>query len=141
VALLAALLLLVGVQCFSPPVHITTTRSPIVSCLHLVGTNNNHEEEEEEDETTNKRRVLVEIMVWRSAAAAASLLLASPLPSLAAPPIAIIAEELGYFPVTNRNGDTVNVPKRVSRTSSSQAIDLAKHLQTVSTYTVNIYMY
>jgi hypothetical protein len=64
-----------------------------------------------------------------------TVLLASsslPPPSNAAPPIAIIAEELGYFPVTNRNGDTVYVPKRVRRTSSSQSIDLAKHLQNVS---------
>jgi hypothetical protein len=47
-----------------------------------------------------------------------------------APPIAIIAEELGYFPIT-KNGETVYVPKRVQRESSQQAIELAKHLQKV----------
>ena len=47
----------------------------------------------------------------------------------AAPPIAIIAEELGYFPVTNTAGETVYVPKRVQRESSQQAIELARRLQ------------
>lgn len=46
----------------------------------------------------------------------------------AAPPIAVIAEELGYFPVTNANGDTVYVGKRVARESSQQAQDLADYL-------------
>ena len=49
----------------------------------------------------------------------------------AAPPIAIIAQELGYFPVTNSQGATVYVPKRVSRDSSEQAIALASHLRTI----------
>lgn len=47
----------------------------------------------------------------------------------AAPPISIIAEELGYFPVTNKDGDVTYVPKRVSRKSSPQAIELAKALK------------
>lgn len=47
----------------------------------------------------------------------------------AAPPFAIIAEELGYFPVSNpENGDMMYVPKRISRASSTQAIQLAKKL-------------
>ncbi|CAJ1958704.1 unnamed protein product [Cylindrotheca closterium] len=46
----------------------------------------------------------------------------------AAPPIAVIAEELGYFPVQNRNGDLVYVPKKVQRQSTDQAIELAKML-------------
>lgn len=46
----------------------------------------------------------------------------------AAPPIAVIAEELGYFPVQNRAGDLVYVPKRVQRESSEQAIELAKKM-------------
>ena len=46
----------------------------------------------------------------------------------AAPPIAVIAEELGYFPVQNRAGDLVYVPKRVQRESSDQAIELAKKM-------------
>ena len=47
----------------------------------------------------------------------------------AAPPISIIAEELGYFPVTTKDGDVTYVPKRVSRKSSTQAIELAKELK------------
>lgn len=47
----------------------------------------------------------------------------------AAPPISIIAEELGYFPVTTKDGDVTYVPKRVSRKSSAQAIELAKELK------------
>lgn len=50
----------------------------------------------------------------------------------AAPPIAIIAQELGYFPATNSDGDTVYIPKRVSRDSSDQAIALAEHLQKIN---------
>lgn len=48
--------------------------------------------------------------------------------ALAAPPIAVIAEELGYFPVTNKAGEMVYVPKRVQRESSDQAIELAKKM-------------
>jgi hypothetical protein len=50
-------------------------------------------------------------------------------PAFAAPPIAVIAEELGYFPVQNRNGDFVYVPKRVQRSSTPQAVELAKALR------------
>jgi hypothetical protein len=46
----------------------------------------------------------------------------------AAPPIAVIAEELGYFPVTKANGDTVYVAKRIARESSQQAQELANYL-------------
>ena len=52
-----------------------------------------------------------------------------PQSSVAAPPIAVIAEELGYFPVTMKDGDVKFVPKRVSRKSSAQAIELAKVLK------------
>lgn len=47
----------------------------------------------------------------------------------AAPPISIISEELGYFPVTNNDGELVYVPKRIARKSSPQSIALAKRLQ------------
>jgi len=46
----------------------------------------------------------------------------------AAPPISIIAEELGYFPVTNSKNETVYIPRRVRRASSPQAQDLAQAL-------------
>ena len=47
----------------------------------------------------------------------------------AAPPIAIIAEELGYFPVTNAEKETVYVPKRIQRESTEQAVQLARQLR------------
>jgi len=57
----------------------------------------------------------------------------------AAPPIAIIAEELGYYPVTNRNGETIYVPKRVSRESSKQAVQLAERLSAENVVMVGTY--
>ena len=36
----------------------------------------------------------------------------------AAPPIAVIAEELGYFPVQNREGQVMYIPKKVQRKST-----------------------
>jgi hypothetical protein len=64
-------------------------------------------------------------------AALATLLFGACLPSQpcrAAPPIYVIAEELGYFPVTSARGETVYVSKRVARESTPQARDLAEHL-------------
>ena len=49
--------------------------------------------------------------------------------SIAAPPIAIIAEEMGYFPVTNKGGETVYIPAKIKRSSTDQAIALASHLK------------
>jgi hypothetical protein len=54
---------------------------------------------------------------------------AVPSPAHAAPPISIIAEELGYFPIqSSKTGKTVYVPKRVQRESSDQAVKLAAKL-------------
>ena len=47
----------------------------------------------------------------------------------AAPPVAVIAEELGYFPVRNQEDEIVYVPARVKRESSEQDILLARALQ------------
>lgn len=47
----------------------------------------------------------------------------------AAPPMAVIAEELGYFPVTNKLGETTYIPARVKRHSTDQAIELSKFLK------------
>ena len=56
----------------------------------------------------------------------------SPSISKAAPPFAVIAEELGYFPVTNqKSNQTMYVPARVKRRSSDQAIEFAEYLQSV----------
>jgi hypothetical protein len=49
----------------------------------------------------------------------------------AAPPIAIIAQELGYFPVTNKGGETVYIPATVRRRSTEQSIKLAQHLKKI----------
>lgn len=42
--------------------------------------------------------------------------------------IAIIAEELGYFPITNRQGITQYIPAKVKRSSTDQSKELAKFL-------------
>ena len=52
----------------------------------------------------------------------------TPKSSLAAPPIAIIAEELGYFPVQNKQGEVVYIPKKIQRSSTEQAVQLAKQM-------------
>jgi len=60
----------------------------------------------------------------------ATLLLTSSIPQLAnaAPPFAIMQEELGYFPIKDDNGETYMVPSKIKRTSTDQAISLAKYL-------------
>ena len=74
-----------------------------------------------------------EILVQSLCATATSALAATTAPNeaKAAPPIAIIAEELGYFPVTNKQGETVYVSAKVKRSSSEQSIELAKYLRQV----------
>ena len=58
----------------------------------------------------------------------------SPEVTNAAPPFAIMEEELGYFPVKDeRTGETVMVPAKAKRTSTNQAIELAKYLQSTNT--------
>lgn len=47
----------------------------------------------------------------------------------AAPPIAVIEEQLGYLPLVDDRGKTVYVPSRVFDSSTPQAIELAKHLK------------
>jgi len=46
----------------------------------------------------------------------------------AAPPFAIMQEELGYFPIKDDNGETYMVPTKIKRKSTDQAISLAKYL-------------
>lgn len=70
---------------------------------------------------------------WLASIAAASVGAAGTTQASAAPPISIIAEELGYFPVTNEKGQTLYVPKRIKRDSSEQAIALAQHLAKTKT--------
>lgn len=55
--------------------------------------------------------------------------MANPSRASAAPPFAVIAEELGYFPVQNREGKVMYIPKKVQRQSTDQAIELAKKMR------------
>jgi glutaredoxin len=48
----------------------------------------------------------------------------------AAPPVEIIAQELGYFPVRNQVGNIMYLPKSIHRSSTHQAISLSQQLQT-----------
>lgn len=104
-------------KCYSPS-HHKCDMPP------LYANNNNNNEEITNDVADAKRRSF-----WMGAFLLANA--ANVPPAQAAPPIAVIAEELGYFPVTNRQGETVMVPKRVTRSSSEQAIQLAQHLKKV----------
>jgi hypothetical protein len=61
------------------------------------------------------------------------------LPASAAPPIAVIAEELGYFPVQNKNGNPMYVPARVKRPSTEQAKRLATALHKEGAYMAGTY--
>ena len=91
------------------------------SLLKLGDSSTGHEEVET---TISTRRQLVSLL-----GAASMALSLVPSPATAAPPIAVIAEELGYFPIQNKQGEVVYVPKRVSRASSDQSIELAKKLK------------
>lgn len=77
---------------------------------------------------TNSRRRWLQQGVAATAAGILSGSIAAS-PALAAPPIAVIAEELGYFPVRNKAGDMVYIPKKIQRESTAQAVELAKKMQ------------
>ena len=84
--------------------------------------------------STSRRQWIQQKLIQQPAACAFGAALgfnslSQPLPANAAPPIAVIAEELGYFPVTDRQGNTMYIPKRVKRSSTPQAIELAKALK------------
>jgi len=79
---------------------------------------------------SSRRRILKETLFGGGVLTAGLITQAVCPPSAAAaPPFAIIAEELGYFPVATKDGDVMYVPKRVSRKSSPQAIELATILK------------
>jgi len=81
-------------------------------------------------EEVSRRKVFASALSSLAASAAASSFCISP-PKVAnaAPPMAVIAEELGYFPVTSRDGTTIYIPGRVKRSSTDQSIELAKYLE------------
>lgn len=70
----------------------------------------------------SSRRLFVSSMGVLSAAATAAR-------ASAAPPIAVISEQLGYFPVTSSTGETLYVPSRARRSSSEQSVELAQYLK------------
>eukprot|EP00984_Skeletonema_dohrnii_P000117 scaffold35_cov117-Skeletonema_dohrnii-CCMP3373.AAC.10 len=80
------------------------------------------------ESTTTTRMDFLRNMFF--ATATLPILASSPRPSNAAPPFAIMAEELGYFPVKDeKSGETVMVPAKAKRSSTDQAVELAKYLQ------------
>jgi thiol-disulfide isomerase/thioredoxin len=85
---------------------------------------------DDENYTANaesSRASFIRHVIGSSAAAA---VLAKSIPAHAAPPFAIMAEEVGYFPVTDeRTGETVMVPAKAKRSSTDQSVELAKYLQ------------
>jgi len=118
--------LIINVQSFTVQSSFTTSR-PRISFRNLKLQQHRHNDEVGANSSSSSRRRRLLGSIISAVPAVSSLLLPSTLH--AAPPIAIIAEELGYFPVTNRDGNTVYVSKRVSRKSSDQAIRLAQHLR------------
>jgi thiol-disulfide isomerase/thioredoxin len=76
--------------------------------------------------TESSRASFIRQMLGISGAA----VFAKSFPAYAAPPFAIMAEEVGYFPVTDeRTGETVMVPAKAKRSSTDQSVELAKYLQ------------
>ena len=121
--LLASLALSVTVQGFLIP----ETRTHNSKCMYdfsLRSANDNDDSNTSSSlPSLGRRRELL-----FGAIGAASTLLLPQSPAPAAPPIAIISEELGYFPVTNKDGQTTYIPARARRESSDQSIALAKKL-------------
>mmetsp|Transcript_558 Transcript_558/g.899 ORF Transcript_558/g.899 Transcript_558/m.899 type:complete len:243 (-) Transcript_558:105-833(-) len=83
------------------------------------------------DSASSRRSMISRVAQGLTASTAFAVMAKNEKAAEAAPPIAIIAEELGYFPVTNRAGETAYVPARVRRKSSDQAIALAQHLKSI----------
>lgn len=77
---------------------------------------------------SSRRQALA--LAGRTGAGLTSLLLAREA-ARAAPPIAVIEEQLGYLPFVDGGGRTVYVPSRVFDSSTPQAVELAKHLKRV----------
>ena len=90
----------------------------VVVTLSLPSTNSLHNQYP----TTDRRSWFQQTMVLGGAIATTGPVRSA----TAAPPIAVIAEELGYFPVQNREGEVVYIPKKVKRKSTDQAVELAK---------------
>ena len=74
-----------------------------------------------------KRRDLFQL--FRKGSFMAFVMSNNPKVSNAVPPAYVIAEELGYFPVTNSAGEVTYIPARVKRSSTDQAIALAEYMK------------
>jgi glutaredoxin len=79
--------------------------------------------------STTRRTFFTKSLATVAMTTTAVVTVVTPFEALAAPPISVIAEELGYFPVSNSDGEIRYVPKRTTRVSSPQAIELAKQLK------------
>lgn len=135
--------ILLFLQCWYATVHGFVIQShqaqtsPFIVCCW--SQNAKHHHHTIGNEATNTRREWISHLLVTSAASAMIGLTSSSSSAQAAPPIAIIAEELGYFPVTNRQGETVYVAKSVQRSSSIQAQQLAQMLQEKGVVMVGTY--
>jgi hypothetical protein len=90
--------------------------------------------------TYNRRSLLSTFLMGLTASLSSSLVIDTQ-PASAAPPFAIMAEELGYFPVQSRADPNITlfVPKRVQRQSTQQAIDLARYMADKGTVVYTAY--
>lgn len=89
-----------------------------------------HSEYSRSDAESGSKSTRSEFVRQIIVASSAALMANTNSPTNAAPPFAIMAEEVGYFPVTDeRTGQTVMVPAKAKRESTEQSIELAKYLQ------------
>ena len=126
---LLLVLLLSSTAAFHAPAFVSSScRS--AHDLRLQAKKSSYDSSSNSNSHQRRRRFLVQTTASIAASVAAAT---QPVQqAVAAPPIAIIAEELGYFPVTNRAGETVYIPAKVRRKSSEQSVKLAQHLKNVS---------
>lgn len=116
-ALLAASMLAdIGVSAWTPPFTPSTNKAKGASAV------------------SQRNEFLRQLfIVTPSAALLTSATMTNSQPANAAPPFAIMAEEMGYFPIKDeKSGETFMVPAKAKRESTDQAIALAKYLQSTN---------
>jgi hypothetical protein len=125
------------------PLQHTDTTTVATTFLSLQNCNNNNQQTDDDiskesfRESHNLNSVITPILVAFSVFLTCCTFQSTVVH--AAPPFAVIAEELGYFPImvpsspgssSTTKGTIQYVPKRVQRTSTQQAIDLAHYIRT-----------
>mmetsp|Transcript_39230 Transcript_39230/g.82501 ORF Transcript_39230/g.82501 Transcript_39230/m.82501 type:complete len:265 (+) Transcript_39230:2483-3277(+) len=119
------------------PISSLPQQSPSVKKNDVPSSPSPMEVEVPSPSSSSSRKNFLRRMLIDTTSAASSLLLInsnSQQPANAAPPFAIMEEELGYFPVTDeRTGQTLMVPSRPKRHSTDQAIELAQYLSSQKT--------